>query len=130
MVTSFIANEPGHNQFADVSYFAQTRDGQRRKRIVIDTPSQSVRPFNQLLYRNLSGCPWPRSETCRAKGNTMQVPSILQGESLTRLLQGAVAGAVATMFVGFSWGGWVTGGTAKELQQKGVSAALVLALSP
>ena len=60
----------------------------------------------------------------------MQLPSILQGESLTRLLQGAAAGAVATMFVGFSWGGWVTGGTAKELQQKGVSAALVLALSP
>jgi len=28
---------------------------------------------------------------------------ILQGESLTRLLQGAAAGAVATMFVGFYW---------------------------
>ena len=29
----------------------------------------------------------------------MQLPSILQGESLTRLLQGAAAGAVAIMFV-------------------------------
>jgi len=29
------------------------------------------------------------------------ITSILQGESLTRLLQGAAAGAVATMFVGF-----------------------------
>ena len=29
----------------------------------------------------------------------MQVPSILQGQSLTRLLQGAVVGAVATMIV-------------------------------
>ena len=39
----------------------------------------------------------------------MQLPSILQGESLTRLLQGAAAGAVATMFVGFYWGGWSLG---------------------
>ena len=35
----------------------------------------------------------------------MQVPSILQGESLTRLLQGAAVGAVATMIIGFNWGG-------------------------
>ena len=34
----------------------------------------------------------------------MQVPSILQGESLKRLLQGAAVGAIATIFVGFSWG--------------------------
>ena len=60
----------------------------------------------------------------------MQLPSILQGDSLTRLLQGAAAGAVATMIVGFSWGGWVTGGTAKEQVQKSVSTALVSALSP
>jgi hypothetical protein len=39
----------------------------------------------------------------------MQVPSMLQGESLKRLLQGAAAGAVATMFVGFYWGGWSLG---------------------
>ena len=31
----------------------------------------------------------------------MQVPSILQGESLKRLLQGAAVGAVATIAVGF-----------------------------
>jgi hypothetical protein len=60
----------------------------------------------------------------------MQLPSILQGDSLTRLLQGAVAGATATLVIGFSWGGWVTGGTAKEMAQKGVSSALVSALSP
>ena len=39
----------------------------------------------------------------------MQVPAILQGESLKPLLQGAAAGAVATMFVGFYWGGWSLG---------------------
>jgi hypothetical protein len=60
----------------------------------------------------------------------MQLPSILQGDSLTRLLQGAAAGAVATLVIGFNWGGWVTGGTAKEMTQKSVSSALVSALSP
>ena len=45
----------------------------------------------------------------------MQVPSILRGESRTRLLQGIAVGAIATMFVGFYWGGWVTGGTAKGM---------------
>jgi hypothetical protein len=39
----------------------------------------------------------------------MQMPSMLEGESLKRLLQGAAAGAVATMFVGFYWGGWSLG---------------------
>jgi hypothetical protein len=60
----------------------------------------------------------------------MPLPSIVQGDSLVRLLQGAAAGAIATMIVGFSWGGWMTSGSAKEQQQKSVSAALVTALSP
>jgi len=60
----------------------------------------------------------------------MQTPEILRGDSLTRLLQGAAAGAVATLVVGFYWGGWVTGGTAKEMTQKSTSAAVVAALSP
>jgi alpha/beta superfamily hydrolase len=45
----------------------------------------------------------------------MAVPSILQGESRTRLLQGIALGVIATLVVGFSWGGWVTGGTAKSM---------------
>jgi hypothetical protein len=60
----------------------------------------------------------------------MQLPAILQGDSLTRLLQGAAAGAIATLVIGFNWGGWVTGGTAKEMTQKSVTSALVSALSP
>jgi hypothetical protein len=59
----------------------------------------------------------------------MPVPSILQGDSLTRLLQGAAVGAFATMFLGFYWGGWVTGGTAKEMAQKSATTALVTALA-
>ena len=60
----------------------------------------------------------------------MQLPSILQGDSPSRLLQGAAAGAIATLLIGFNWGGWVTGGTAREMTQKGVTSALVSALSP
>jgi hypothetical protein len=45
----------------------------------------------------------------------MQVPSILPGESWTRLLQGIVIGAVATLIIGFSWGGWVTGTKATSM---------------
>jgi hypothetical protein len=60
----------------------------------------------------------------------MALPAILQGDSLTRLLQGAAAGAVATLIIGFYWGGWVTGGTAKDMAQRSSSAAVVAALSP
>jgi hypothetical protein len=56
----------------------------------------------------------------------MQLPSILQGDSPSRLLQGAAAGAVATLIIGFNWGG----GTARETTQKSVTSALVSALSP
>ena len=60
----------------------------------------------------------------------MQLPAILRGDSLTRLLQGAAGGAIITLVVGFNWGGWVTGGTAKEMVQKSSSSAVVAALSP
>ena len=59
----------------------------------------------------------------------MQAPSILGGESRTRLLQGIAVGVVATLVIGFSWGGWVTGTTAKNMasaaETKGQMSALV-----
>jgi hypothetical protein len=60
----------------------------------------------------------------------MQVPSILQGESLKRLLQGAVAGAIATIFVGFNWGGWSLGSTADKMAKEQSELAVVAALAP
>jgi hypothetical protein len=60
----------------------------------------------------------------------MQVPAILQGESLKRLLQGAAAGAVATMFVGFYWGGWSLGSTADKMAKERSELAVVAALAP
>ena len=60
----------------------------------------------------------------------MQVPSILQGESLTRLLQGIAAGAVATMVIGFYWGGWTLGSTAEKVAKERAGSAVVAALAP
>src|SRR5271167_3897873 len=60
----------------------------------------------------------------------MQVPSILLGESRTRLLQGIAIGAVASMVIGFSWGGWVTGATANKLAAEQASTAVVTVLTP
>ena len=60
----------------------------------------------------------------------MQVPSILQGELRTRLLQGIATGAVASMVIGFSWGGWMTGGTAEKLAAERADDAVVTALTP
>ena len=60
----------------------------------------------------------------------MQVPSIFQGQSLSRLLHGAAIGAVASMVIGFSWGGWMTGSTANRLAAEQADTAVVAALTP
>ena len=60
----------------------------------------------------------------------MQVPSILQGEFLKRLLQGAAAGAVATIVVGFSWGGWSLSSTVDTMAKARSELAVVTALAP
>jgi hypothetical protein len=60
----------------------------------------------------------------------MQVPSVLRGESLNRLLQGAAVGAVATMAVGFGWGGWSLGSTADRMAKERSELAVVAALAP
>ena len=53
-----------------------------------------------------------------------------RGESATRLLQGVAAGAVATVVIGFGWGGWMLGGSAKELADNAASSAVVAAIAP
>jgi hypothetical protein len=53
-----------------------------------------------------------------------------QGESLKRLLQGAAVGVVATLAIGFGWGGWMLGSTAKTLADNTASSAVVAAIAP
>jgi hypothetical protein len=60
----------------------------------------------------------------------VQLPAILQGESLRRLLQGAAAGAIATIVIGFGWGGWMLGSTAKKLATDETRSAIVTIAAP
>ena len=43
---------------------------------------------------------------------------------------GAIVGVVLTMIVGFSWMGWMLGGTAERLALERSNAAVVVALTP
>jgi hypothetical protein len=60
----------------------------------------------------------------------MKLPAILEGESRTRLVQGAIGGAILTMIIGFGWGGWQLQSTAQEHAETKVNAAVVAALTP
>lgn len=43
---------------------------------------------------------------------------------------GVVGGAIAAIVIGFSWGGWVTGGTAVQMETASAKAAVILAFTP
>lgn len=60
----------------------------------------------------------------------MQLPPMLQGDSPARLLQGAAAGALATMIIGFNWGGWTLDSTAQKRVDEQSKAAVVSVLAP
>lgn len=55
---------------------------------------------------------------------------MITSEWLKPRLYGAVVGAVALATVGFTWGGWVTGGTAKEMAADQAKLEVVAALVP
>jgi hypothetical protein len=60
----------------------------------------------------------------------MAKPQYLQGESLTRLLQGAAVGVVTTLVAGFSWGGWMLGSSASKMADVSARSAVVAAIAP
>jgi hypothetical protein len=60
----------------------------------------------------------------------MQTPVWYRGESLTRLLQGVAVGVVATLVVGFGWGGWMLGSSAKTLADNTANSAVAAAIAP
>lgn len=51
-------------------------------------------------------------------------------ENLVPMLQGAAAGAIGLAVIGFTWGGWVTNGSAEAMVKQKSSAAVVSALAP
>ncbi len=96
-----------------------------------EAPAQRGRAFNSTLRPEpirVSVALAPKH--VERKEIIMQAPSMLQGESLKRLLQGAAAGAVVTMFVGFYWGGWSLGSTADKMAKERSELAVVAALAP
>jgi hypothetical protein len=60
----------------------------------------------------------------------MKIPAILQGEARTRFLQGIAVGAISTMTIGFIWGGWVTGGTARSMNAMAENSGRMSVLVP
>ena len=54
----------------------------------------------------------------------------LDGDSPKRMLQGLVVGAIATLVIGFNWGGWQLGGTVDKRVEAASQTAMVAALAP
>ena len=55
---------------------------------------------------------------------------LVPGRSLKQLLQGAALGAFATLGIGFSWGGFMLGSTAKTFADSTANSAVVAAIAP
>jgi hypothetical protein len=60
----------------------------------------------------------------------MTNPSMMDEDSLKRILLGAVIGAAVITFAGFSGLGWTLDSTAKEMAKKSANEAIVGALAP
>lgn len=43
---------------------------------------------------------------------------------------GVIGGAIAAIVIGFAWGGWVTGGTATQMETASAEVAVVQAFTP
>ena len=72
-----------------------------------------------------------RTRACaQIKETVMNMPAILQREARTRFLQGIAFGAVATIAVGFIWGGWVTDGTARSMNLMAETSGRMSVLVP
>jgi alpha/beta superfamily hydrolase len=60
----------------------------------------------------------------------MNIPSYLKGEGLKTHAVALIIGAVATVIIGFTWGGWVRGSTAQKLANDKVNAEIVTLYTP
>jgi alpha/beta superfamily hydrolase len=55
---------------------------------------------------------------------------IMKTDTVKAALWGAVGGAVALAIVGFTWGGWVTGGSAELIAKTQSDRAVIAVLAP
>ncbi|MFQ5874294.1 MAG: hypothetical protein ACE5JL_10900 [Dehalococcoidia bacterium] len=54
----------------------------------------------------------------------------MEWEKIKLALWSAIGGAIVLAIVGFKWGGWVTGGTAREMAEEMAAEAVVGRLTP
>src|SRR5436853_3082509 len=73
--------------------------------------------------------PVARSRTLSGEGTIMQRPGFLQGDAPTRLVHGAIVGILATVILGFGWGGWTLEKSAREMANESARIAVVAALA-
>ena len=70
-------------------------------------------------------------QSCRGNVPPLRKTFIMQMyEDYKGLVWGAVGGAIALAVIGFSYGGWVTAGTAEQMAQQRANAAVATALAP
>ena len=60
----------------------------------------------------------------------MKAPAIFQREARKRLFQGIAFGAVATMTIGFVWGGWMTEESARIMRAAAENSGRMSVLVP
>ena len=89
--------------------------------------ASATRPYAKFVAQYSEGAESFRPEW---EESLMQNLAWYQGELLKRLLQGAAVGVVATLAIGFGWGGWMLGSTAKTLADSTASSAVVAAIAP
>jgi len=51
-------------------------------------------------------------------------------ESTSPAIWGMVCGGIATVVIGFSWGGWITTGTAGQMETASAKAAVIQEFTP
>jgi hypothetical protein len=60
----------------------------------------------------------------------MEIPSFLKGNQLKTHAIALALGAIAAIVIGFNWGGWVRGSTARQMAQDKVNAEIVALYTP
>jgi hypothetical protein len=71
------------------------------------------------------GCVSGMSGDNRKGHFTMNIPA-----SVKPAIWGAIGGAIVAIIIGFTWGGWVTGGTAGRMMEVSAEDAIVLTFTP
>jgi hypothetical protein len=75
-----------------------------------------------------NGYAQPEMKLRSGKAIVMNIPTA--PSSLKPALWGAAGGALVLAVVGFTWGGWMTAGTAERTAEQRASTAVVTALAP